>query len=117
MPIRPERLRRFNILPLSFPPRRPNILHHFTPTKALLLQAFQQLNLNLHVISLARIFPIISSGCNSSDHVSLLRRLWVPILDGDRASERVFSVCSKLPDSVIELQSVVPCRCVIDAFH
>lgn len=116
-PLRPRVLLVIHLLPLAVPPRSTNHLHNFTPAKAVLLHAFQPLNLNLHVISMARIFSIISSDCNSSHHFSLLRRVRVPILDCYRSAERVFSVRRKLPDGVVELQSTVPRRCAIAAFH
>lgn len=66
---------------------------------------------------MVRILPIISSAGNSIDFVNIRHRLRLPVLDGDWAAERVFSVRDKLPDSFTGLQSGVPRRRAFDAYH
>ncbi|GAY39389.1 hypothetical protein CUMW_043990 [Citrus unshiu] len=66
---------------------------------------------HLHVVSLARIFAILSSRGYIADDAVVLRSIRIPILDGDRVAERVLSVCGELPGCSIGVQFDLPLWC------
>ncbi|KAL0380956.1 UNVERIFIED_CONTAM: Elongation of fatty acids protein 3-like [Sesamum angustifolium] len=97
-----------HLLPLALPPRNPDIHHHSPLPKPLLLQIVQPLDIDIHVVSLAGILAIFPSPGDSVNVAGIFHRVWVQILDGDRAAEGVFPVRRQLPDGSAELQSGVP---------
>ncbi|GAB4848890.1 hypothetical protein Ancab_003702 [Ancistrocladus abbreviatus] len=106
-----------HLLPLPIPPPLPHIFHHPQPPPPPLLPALQLLHPHLHVLPLARILPILPSTGHNLHHIDILRGIRVPILDGDRVTERVLPVCCELPDVVVGMQFGLPCGCADAAFH
>lgn len=92
-----------HLLPLPIPPHFPDLFHNFPATAALFFLSLQPLNPHFHVLSMARVLPIIPSPGNTDDNFNLFGRLRVPILDGDWVTGCLFSVCYKLPNRASKL--------------
>ena len=72
-----------HFLSLAFPPPIPHILRYRPSTESHFLSSLQPLDRNLHELSLARVFTIVSSSRDSANDVVVLRGLRVPFLDCD----------------------------------
>ena len=82
--------------PLAFPPPIPHILRYPPLTETHFLSFLQPLDPNLHDLSLARVFAIVSSSHDSTNDVAVLCGLRVPFLDRDWATHRVLPIRHEL---------------------
>ena len=92
--------------PLAFPPPILHILRYPPSTKTHFLLSLQPLNPNPHELSLARVFAIISSSCDSANDATVLRGLQVSFLDCDWAAQRMLPICREPPGRFAWLQLV-----------
>ncbi|XWS29328.1 hypothetical protein CRYUN_Cryun24cG0019700 [Craigia yunnanensis] len=114
---RPCLLLVLHLLPFSFSPHVPYNLHNLPNPKINLFSPFQQLHIDDHDISMARVFTVVSGFGDPVHDPGLLCGLWLSILDGNRVTKRLLSIRFDLPNSVVRLQPGLPCWGFDLAFH
>ena len=70
----------------------------------------------MHVISMAGILSIFPSLSHFVSHFVIFRGLWVPVLDGDWAAERLLPFRGELPGDAFGMQLALPYRGPFPAF-
>lgn len=76
-PLGPCLLLVLHLLPLSFPSHVPYNLHNLPNPKINLFSPFQQLHIDDHVISMARVFTVVSGFGDPVYDLGLLGGLWL----------------------------------------
>uniref|UniRef100_A0A6N2L9Y0 Uncharacterized protein n=1 Tax=Salix viminalis TaxID=40686 RepID=A0A6N2L9Y0_SALVM len=106
-----------HVLPVTVSPYVSYLLHNFEVSQAGFFPARQQFYTHLHVLSMARILPILPSPGDSISNLGVLHCLRLQILDCGGFALRLFSFCGELPDCAAGMQCCLPCGGAFAAFY